>query len=154
MEERINYLYFLVLKQIFLNNRSDFGPAVLLLWAVGLDQGFLWSESPACAGFSRRSWPCLSMVWWYTVPLVGGQDLDRSAYLRRAGVVWRTRSLLPWCQALFLGVYPMRTLPWYDSVDSSPKVKDYSEERLFWSILANCSFIGRKKWQNVFPDYF
>lgn len=32
------------LKQIFLNNRSDFGPAVLLIWAVGLDQGFLWSE--------------------------------------------------------------------------------------------------------------
>lgn len=132
------------LKQVFLNNRSDFGPAVLLIWAAGLGRGFLWSEMLHILWIS-------SLCRLFIVPFIGGWDLDELRLLEKVWGVW---SLLQRCQALFLGVYAMRTLPWCDSVGSSPKVKDYSEERLFWSTLANCSFIGRKKWQNVFPDYF
>lgn len=94
------------------------------------------------------------------VSSVGGLDLDQLWLFEKGRGDAESKEPSAEVWALFLSpclaVCPLNTLPWCDSVGSSLKQEDYSEERLFWSFLAKCcSLIGRKKkMAECFPRLF
>lgn len=70
---RMNVCLFVCFNKIFLNNRSDFGPGLLLIWA-SVSLSVHWGSQMYCVslaflGFSMRPWSCPRMVcspfqWW------------------------------------------------------------------------------------------